>query len=341
MEQESSTSDGGESTLERLQNFLSADEDQEQEPIQPEQGEQADATANEASEDDAQEPESETPSNEYQLADVAKLLGADENALDVDEDGSISVKTKVDGEVGKVKFADLLKSYQLQQHADKQVREAAEVRKQAQEYAQQVQQQIQVQQAVVSKIAEAKAIEAELAQYQGINWQALIDSDPVQAMKLEHQMRDLQGKHGAKVQEINAAAQQVQQAQAHQSQAMLAQEHQALMRAIPEWSKEAVAVKEKQAIAADLKARGYSDADIKGLSDHKAVLLARDAMLYRAQQQKTNLTEKQVRAAPKLVKPGSTSARNNATAIQKIQSEVKRTGSRESVANWLLATGKV
>ena len=339
MDQELSTPTGGESTLERLEAMLSAD-DAPDESSTPPEAKQADAPATETEEVDADEKESETPTNEYQLADVAKLLGADESSLDVDEDGSITVKTKIGGEDGKVKFADLIKSYQLQGHVDKQVREAAEVRKQANEYAAQVQQQTQVQQAVVGKIAEAKSIEAELAQYQGIDWNVLIDSDPVQAMKLERQMRDLQGKHQQRVNEINQAAQYVQQSQQQQTAASLENERQALMQAVPEWSSEAVAVKEKQAIAADLKSRGYSERDIQNLSDHKAVLLARDAMLYRQQKAAGSIVEKQVREAPKIIKPGSTGAKNT-NSVQRIHNEVKRTGSRQSVVDYLLATGKV
>ena len=333
-----STSDAGESIEERLTALLSADDPVKEAPA-PDKQDEADAPATETEPVDADEKESETP-NEYQLSDVAKLLGADESALDVDEDGSVLVKTKIDGEDGKVKFADLIKSYQLQGHVDKQVREAAEVRKQAQEYAQQVQQQTQVQQAVVGKVAEAKAIETELAQYQQINWQALIDSDPVQAMKLEHQMRDLQGKYSAKVSEINQAAQYIQQSQQQQSAASLENERQALIKAVPEWTSSATAAKEKQAIAADLKSRGYSDNDIQNLNDHKAVLLARDAMLYRQMKAAGSIVEKQVREAPKIIRPGSTGSKNT-NAIQKIHAEVKRTGSRQSVQDYLLATGKV
>ena len=204
METESSTSTGGESTLDRLEALFSS-EDAPQEPSEPQQeAKQADAPATESETEDAPEQDGETP-NEYQLADVAKLLGADESLLDVDEDGSVMVKTKIDGEEGKVKFADLIKSYQLQGHVDKQVREAAEVKKQAQEYAQAIQQQAQVQQAVVGKIAEAKVIEQQLAQYQGINWNALEDSDPVQAMRLQRQFGELKQAYQAKVDEIGRA----------------------------------------------------------------------------------------------------------------------------------------
>lgn len=339
METESSTPEtGGESTLDRLEALLSAD-DAPQEPSEPQQEAQADEPATEPEAVDAKDSESEPPS-EYQLADVAKLLGADENALDVADDGSILVNTKIDGEPGKVKFADLIKSFQLQGHVDKQVREAAEVRKQAQEYAQAVQQQTQVQQAVVGKIAEAKVIENQLAQYQGINWAALEDSDPVQAMRLQRQFGELKQAYQAKVQDINQTQSHIQQQQSQQTAASLESERQALMNACPEWSSEAVATKEKQQIAADLKARGYTERDIQGLSDHKAVLLARDAMLYRQGKAASNVAEKQIRAAPKIIKPGSTASRNT-NHIQKIHQEVRRTGSRQSTIDYLLATGKV
>ena len=239
-----------------------------------------------------------------------------------------------------MKFADLIKSYQLQGHVDKQVREAAEIRKQAFEQAQQVQQHIQVQQAVIGQIAEAKAMESELAQYQGINWTALMDSDPVQAMKLDRQMRDLQSKYQAKVGEINQAQQYIEHQKRQHTSALLQQEQQALMNALPEWSNEAVATKEKQQIAADLRARGFPEKDIQELSDHRLLLMAREAMLYRQGKAATAATEKQVRQAPKIIKPGST-AQKNTSAIQKIHQEVKRTGSRQSVAQYLLATGKV
>lgn len=341
MDQENPTTanSGDASTLDRLEAFLSAD-DASAEPSTPQDEEQADEpTTNEPAQVDADVQAGETP-NEYQLSDVAKLLGADETALDVDEDGSVLVKTKIDGQEGKVKFADLIKSYQLQGHVDKQVREAAELRKQAQEYAQGVQQQTQVQQAVLGKMAEAKAIEAEYAQYAEINLEALWDSDPVQAGKINQRLLTLQSKHQQKMAEINQAQQHIQQQQAQQSEASLQAERQALFSAIPEWKDDAVRGKEHSAIVADLSARGFSESDIKSFTNAKAVLLARDAMLYRQQKAAGNTTEKMVRQAPKIIKPGSTASRNT-NVIQKLHQEVRKTGSRQSVVDYLLSTGKV
>lgn len=359
MDQENPTgTDAGASTLDRLQNFLSDEVPQKPAPSAPKTDS---GTDNDPQEDDGtQNPDDaqdetddsekagepaqgdETP-NEYQLSDIAKLLGADESALDVDENGNVLVKTKVDGQEGKAKFADLLKSYQLQSHVDKQVREVAEQRKAVQEQAQSLQQQMQVQQAVIGKIAEVKAIETELALYQNIDWQALADQDPQRAVKLDLQMRDLQRKHAQTVNEASAAGQQYQQKQTEQMQAALVAERQALLTALPEWSDPAKVEKDKADIKADLKSRGYTDADIEGLRDHKAVLLARDAMLYRKMKAAASTTEKVVRAAPKIIKPGSSQPTNRqATNVQNLKTAVRKSGgSGQSVADYLLASGKV
>lgn len=345
MEQEQPTSPSGDaSPLDRIEAFLSADDapaSQEQSAPPQNEAPKADVPTAQPQPGDQPEREGETP-NEYQLSDLAKLLGADESALDVDEDGAILVKTKIDGQEGKAKFSDLVKSYQLQGHVDKQVREAAEIKKAAQEQAQVVQQQLQVQQAVIGKIAEAKAIEAEIGRFQQVDWNGLYDSDPAQAVKLDRQMRDLYARHQHVVGEINQASQFVTQQQQQQRTAMLQAEHQALLNAAPEWANADVANREKQAIAADLKARGFTDSDIQSLADHKAVILARDAMLYRQMQQAGSVTEKQVRAAPKIIKPGSAPSQNRAQiTVQKLKSEVRQSGSKQSVMDYLLATGKV
>ena len=332
MDQEPTVPQDDATPLERIEAMLSADTPSVQNEEKPEadtptEGQPADVV------------EAETP--EYQLADMAKLLGADESALDVDEDGSLLIKTKIDGVESRAKFADLLKNYQIKGHAENTAREAAEIRKAAIEQAQAIQQQIQVQQSVIQHLAEVKAIEAEYAQYKGVNLDALIDSDPVQALKVQRHMQALQERHAQASQMVQQAASYVQNQQAQHHEATLESERQALIKALPEWQDEAAANKEKAAIVADLKARGYSERDIKTLSDHKAVLLARDAMLYRAMKSTNATTEKQLRSAPKIIKPGSTQSASRLNAVQKAKQEVRQTGSRDSVARYLLAAGKV
>lgn len=324
------------SPIDRIQALLDGDTQDESE-VQTEEP-QGTEEPEEQPQEGAKEQESEQP--EYQLSDVAKLFGVDESALDVDESGSVIAKAKIDGEERKVKFADLLKSYQIDGAAENRLREAAEIRKQAIEQAQAVQQQIQVQQQIVGKLAEIKAVEAEYQQYQSVNLDALIEQDPVQALKVQRRMQALQERHASLTNEAQQAANYVQQAQTQASQAMLQQEHQALLRAIPEWTDAGKAESEREAIKADLRSRGYTDRDIAGLSDHKAVLLARDAMLYR-QMKAGNPVEKQVRAAPKIVKPGTTTPRSPQSTVQKLKSEVRHGGGKNAFESYLLATGKL
>lgn len=346
------------SPLDRLERFLSADEAPEPqatpEPETAQEPEQADAPTETDSEPaDEPKPDSETP-NEYHLSDIAKLLGADESALDVDDDGNVLVRTKVDGQEGKAKFSDLVKSYQLQGHVDKQVREAAEMRKAAQEQAQAVQQQVQIQQQLVGQMAEVKAVEAELGKYHAINWRDLYDSDPATAAKLDHQYRELQQQHAQKVNVVQQAGQQVDAIQYESNLKTLHRESAALAKALPEWSDTKRATEESAGIKKMLISMGYDERDIEqktdangrivnwGIMDHKAILIARESWLYRQQQTANRTAEKQVRAAPKIIKPGTSGQGNNpAKTIQNLKNAVRSTGSRQSVADYLLATGKV
>jgi hypothetical protein len=363
-QEQPTTGDSGASTLDRLDRFLSADEAPEQqanpEPDQSAQREpeQADVQAKtETDPADVPEQDSETP-NEYHLADIAKLLGADESALDVDDEGNVAVKTKIDGQEGKVKFADLVKSYQLQGHVDKQVRDVAEVRKQTQEERQAFQQEMQIQQKLVKQAAKIEAGREKLAEYAAINWRDLYDSDPATAAKLDHSYRELQQQDANLINEFNhvtaTTRQQQSEASYNANLERLQREGAALAKALPDWQDSKRAQAEAKEIQKMLLERGYSEDEVVlkrdsngritnwGVMDHKAVLLARDAWLYRQQQTANKAAEKQVRAAPKIIKPGTSGqGASQAKTIQNLKTEVHRSGgSRQSVIDYLLASGK-
>lgn len=335
----SSSADDGASTQSRLESFLAAEDT----PDEQEQDQDNQADAQESNDDlDADEQNNSGESPEYQLSDIAKLLGADESSLDVDEDGNVLVKTKIDGQEGKAKFQDLIKSYQLQGHVDKQVRDVAEQRKQVEMQVQAAQQQMQLQQQVIGVYAEAKAIELELGKYANIDWNTYFDQDPVEAVKADRYMRDLQNKHNLKMQEANNAATTITQQQQQQQQQYLAQQRQMLMQALPSWNDESIRSKEDAAIQTDLTSRGFNPQEVNNLSDHRLLLLARDAMLYRQSQAGKDTTAKAVRAAPRIIKPGSSSpvASVAEKTIKQLHANVK-TGKAGSVQAWLMASGKV
>lgn len=325
------------STLSRLESFLTAEDT----PEEQDQDTQADAQqANDETATDEQFQVEESP--EYQLTDIAKLLGAEESLLDVSDDGNILVKTKIDGQEGTVKFQDLIKSYQLQGHVDRQVREAAEIRKAAEQQAMQLQQQMQVQQNLTGQYGEIKSIESELAQYQNVDWNAWYDQDPVSASKASHQMQALQSNYYVKVNEVRTTEQGLYQQIDQNKKAMLQQEHQALLNKIPDWANQ----DKQKAIIADivgeLQTRGVSQRTALAIDEnHELMLLARDAMLYRQSQTGKDATVKTVRQAPRIIKPGSSQPSNRQAETMKQLHANVRTGKTGSVRDYLLASGKV
>jgi len=210
----------------------------------------------------------------------------------------------------------------------------AEQRRQAQAEINAKSEEFRLREAVIETVAEAKSIEAQLKQYQGIDWNALVDSDPIQAMKLDRQYRELQQAYSQKVSDINTTRQQVAERQQVFTQELLAREKQSMIEAIPEWRDTAKATAERNEIKAALQKAGFSEQEISGLSDHRSVVIARKAMLYDQLMSKKPEVQKRVAEAPKPVKPGATQQRNpKGEAYQKTRDQLKRTGREEYAAS--------
>lgn len=93
---------------------------------------------------------------------------------------------------------------------------------------------------------------------------------------------------------------------------------------LPEWRDAKVRSQEQTSIATYLREMGYSDAELGDLMDHRALLIARDAMKFRAQQQ---VRSKQATAKPtaKAVAPQARQSVN--TPVVKLAELQKRAAS--------------
>lgn len=89
----------------------------------------------------------------------------------------------------------------------------AEERRAIEAERQQLVAQKQFQQQYIDAVADVKAIDKQLINYQKLDWNALTDADPVQAMKLDRQMRDLQMQRTQIISGIEQTSTQQQQAQ--------------------------------------------------------------------------------------------------------------------------------
>jgi len=341
--------DGGATTadpVDRIERFLAAQDDSTGE-TSDEAGE-AEAKETEEPKEDARAKDDEP---QITTAQLAAFLGVEESDIDVDEDGMPVFKTKVDGKEGTAKFADIRKSHQLGVHAENRVREAAEREKAAERKLQEAEQAIAArQQHLEANLQQISALTAianeELGrEYQSINWAELRQQDPGRAALLEVEFQKRHGRIQSVFQDINmrrAQAQQVAEAQrkAHEEQSFATQVRR-LTELIPEWKDPAIADKERAEIQSWMRRTGVEDVDLTKASQ---VYLLRKTWQHDTLQQAKPAIEKQVRSAPKLVKPGTaqTADTSNTALLKNLKQQVKQTGGRGSKAleQYLLAAGK-
>lgn len=344
MHDENPTSDGGASITERLENFLAAEDSPAPQPqAKAEQPEQATAEE-ETAEVVTDEPESGEPDDSTQpqlsTSDFAKVLGIDESMLDLDEEGNAIVKTKIDGKEGTAKFADVLKSYQLQGHIDNKAREVAEQQKAMQQRMQEVDQVAQAKLQQLDGVLQLAAQEL-TAEYQAIDWQTLRVTDPAEYAARLADFQQRQGKLQRMYQAVEQGRGEQQQKQQEQMRALLAEEAKRLPTLIPEWSDPTVAEKERQTILDWAIKSGANPARVNAMSDAFDVAAYRKAMLFDQLQQSKAKVENKVRTAPKLVKPGQPETNRQQQTVQTLKTAIRKSGGKQGVAEFLLATGKV
>jgi hypothetical protein len=298
-----------------------------------------------------EKPEVETPAGDEQdeaegpqldLSDVAKVLGVDENLLDIDEDGSVKFKTKIDGKEGAAKLQDFIKSYQLQGHVDEKVRRVAEQEKAHSERVTQIEQ-----------FAQTKLQELELtAQFADqlfmqetgqIDWDRLVMEDPVGYTTKRHEYDRQFAKVNQLKQAVTAKRNEIQQAMAWRQQQEFQQEAQRLEKLVPEWSDPKVRNAEGAEMRQWLQSKGAHENTINGLRDAGLVSVLRAAMAAEKKAPQVAAVEKKVRLAPKLVRPGqgTTASDRRDDNARGLMKQIKESGGKRGVAEYLIATGKV
>lgn len=315
---------------------------------------EAEAQAPEAEEvsEDAVEEETEP---QIELSDLAGYLGIEADRLDVDDDGAVLVRTKIDGEEGNAKFSDLIKSHQLEGHLNKQNMEVVEAKKALETRQSELESQSQ------AKFEEAETLIGiamnELTQeYEKVDWNGLRTEEPAEYAAL-------QSDYAARKQVISDALGKVQLEKQQQEtqysqelQTHLQAEDAKLYKAVDGWDNAETAKQEFSDVMSYLQnSYGYSTENLygtydqsgrlvqPGISDHKIVVMARKAMLYDQLQQAKPVVNKKVRKAPKIAKPGAAKKVDpDAKKREELRRKIKQTGGKQgSVAAYLMETGKV
>jgi len=343
-EQTATPEAGGASVQDRLERFLAV----EDEPVQT-----ADATPQgeaTASTETTDEPSDDGQSGEQQpqmtTADLAKVLGIDESMLDVDEDGSIKVKTKIDGAEGAAKFADLVKSYQLEGHVNKRSMAVAEQEKALQSRAQEAEQQVQARLQHVESLANVAAHEL-MREFQSIDWPTLRQQSPGDYAALQQDFNARKAQLAGVYQEVARGKQQQTEQFTQNVQKKVAEEMQRLPELIPEWKNPEVFQKESAQLRGWAVKNGIPEQMVEAVSNGPLASAAqiavwRRAMLFDQLQATKPAIENKLRQAPKIVKPGQAQADSAAQKLQSLKQTVRKSGGKQNdVAAYLLASGKV
>lgn len=160
----------------------------------------------------------------------------------------------------------------------------------------------------------------------------LLESDPVAYLRVKQDMeRKSQLLQQAGQQRHHLSQQQA--ADAERDQDAYAKAEQDLLREkLPEWRDAKVRDSESHAVAEYLQKQGYSPDELSMLYDHRALLIARDAMKYRAQQA---VKAKQAQPQPvRTVQPG---ARTQPTQPNDRANDLRRKAERSHKTEDILA----
>lgn len=342
----------GASIEDRLVSFLSAEKQPDPQPKAEEASKAAPEPETQAETPEPDKPDSDAPDEGSQpqltTSDLAKVLGIDEEALIVNDDGSISVKSKIDGKEVAPKFADLIKSYQVQGHADNKSREVAERERALQARQQEVEQEFQQRLRHAEQLANIAAADL-MREYQSIDWNALEahpDRGAVADLKLKFQER------GVKIRNVlQSITQQNQQDEAqkkHRAEQKAAKETERVAQLIPEWTKPDTYYKESAEILELAQKRGVTGEALEAITkgeffDAGLLSLVRDALLYSKLQTSKVAVENKVRTAPKIVKPGQSAQVDAKTEnLRNLKAQVSKTGGKNGTLEaFLIASGKV
>jgi len=237
---------------------------------------------------------------------------AESNAID--EGGDAPITIEVDGKqvtLTKAQLADAYKNGLRQDDYTKKTMTLAEQRKAAEAETSKAQQERQTYAQNLVKMA--AQLEGAIQAQDKIDWDALLTQDPVEFLKQKHLFDQRQAALQSNQQEQQKLAQQFQAEQAEGLKTHLLKEQQALLAKLPDWKDEAKAKSERDALKAYLsKEYGYDESAINGITDHRAVILGRKAMLYDQMMAKAQAAAKKVQNLPtKVERPGVSNVERN------------------------------
>ena len=257
------------------------------------------------------DPESKESEEEAVEAEAEETEEEVEETEESEEEGEEpkTVTIKIDGKEVEVTLDELKNGYQRQSDYTRKTMEAAEQRKAADA---ELNAAIQERRTYADNLQRMQIqLESALQEQNTIDWQRLIDTDPQEYLKQQHLYQQRQAqlqRNGIEQQQVNAKIQAEEQTR---FQSHLQAQQEELLAKLPEWKNDEKSKTEKVALREYLLNQGFDQKTVDNVSDAKAVIMARKAMLYDKMMSKAQAVAKKVSNLPqKVEKPGVAETRN-------------------------------
>ena len=243
------------------------------------------------------------------------------------------IPVEVDGktiELTKAEIAEAYKNGLRQADYTKKTMEAAEARKTAETESSAAKQERQEYAQKLNNYA--IQLQGVLQEQSQINWQQLLDTDPVEYLKQERIFQSRQAQLQQAQQEQGRIYQQQQAEQAESVKQYISRQQQELLAKLPEWKDTSRLKADTSAIKEYLTQNGFDDAELNNVVDHRNVIAYLKAMKYDALLARAGNATKRVAAAPvKVERPGGGTPQSN--GAQDAMKRLARTGSVSDAAS--------
>jgi hypothetical protein len=278
-----------------------------------------------------EKPVSEAASVEPEEDETQEVEAAPDE--DKAEDEPEYVEIKHNGKAVKLTVDEVLEHASKGFDYTQKTQEIAEQRRQVEALAQTVQQQYQLQQSTIQETAKLFAMDSQLANYQGANWDAWMDQDPIEASKGWQKFQMLKSQRDETANTIQQAQNQAQYMTQTQLQQKLSEGARTLASEIKGWSPELA-----HALKSNGLEYGFSETELDQVYDPRMVKVLHDAYQWRQLQAKKPEVQKRVNLAPKSPKPSGKvddSAQNRNVLLKKLKSG-RSESTRRAIADSLL-----
>jgi hypothetical protein len=258
--------------------------------------------------------------------------GDAEESAEGNDAASDTFTIKVEGKEVKVTREELIEMAQKSQSATQRWEEAAEMRRAAEAEQKATQDAFKRAEGLMHQYH--SQLNATLNQFNNVDWQALLNEDPSEYLRVRHAFESVQNQMFALQQDQQRLQHEQAVMQQEETAKRLKAETAKVADAIPEWRDAKVAEKERSNIIDWMAKRGYTPQEIGNVTDARRLVELRDAWLMSQLRDKKALADKKVKDLPApAAKPGGRSApAQNKTAAAKAFDRARHTGKVEDAA---------